>query len=84
MYFVQLGRGVIEKGKKTPDLPGMTARCLFVVAKWLCRCGEVSGLARAVCYLGSTGPPGVPSCWPESEGLSLREGEESKPLPKDG
>lgn len=62
----------------------MRARCLFATGKCLRRRGKTSGLARAVCYRGSPGPPGVPSCWPESEGLSLGEGEESEPLLKYG
>lgn len=62
-------------------------RCLFLW--WVNACvgndrRGAGGLARPACYRGSPGPPGVPGCWPESEGLSLGWGEESEPLPKDG
>lgn len=51
----------------------MRARCLFL---WWVNAGvgvgQARGLAGAVCYRESPGPPGVPSCWPGSEGPSLR------------
>lgn len=79
---MELGCGAVKKKKK---ISGMRARCLFL---WWVNAsvgvGEASGLAGAVCYRGSPGPPGVPSCWPESEGLSLGQGEESEPMPEDG
>ena len=71
-----------EKGK---NRPAWNDSAVFVVmGKCLCRCGEVSGLARAVCYQGFPGPPGRAELLAWVRGLSLREGEESKPLPKDG
>lgn len=81
MYFVASGMAK-KRGRKRTCLEWEQGVCLW----WLnasARAGEASGLARAVCYRGSPGPPGVPSCWPKWEGLSLGEGEEPEPLPGD-
>ena len=83
MYFVRVGSRMVRKRMKKMPV-WMRVRCLFVVGKSFCRRGQASSLFRPICYQGSPGPPGVPSRWPKSEGLSLWEGEESEPLFKDG
>lgn len=63
MYFVP--RRVTKAGQGSGE--GLPRRCLFVEGKCLCRCGEVSGLARAVCYRRRSG---LQAC--RAAGLSQR------------